>query len=126
MISSSKLMRYSLLVLVALVALAAEPTPRPQAKVEVKVCVLAILATDQNDKVDKRVECIAKEVQKVDAKLTGFQIHKMLSKDIAVGGKGNFDLIDDQSVGVTVDRAPGRIVEAAGEDRAAAVGRDHV
>ena len=89
-----------------LVALAAEPTPQPQAKVEVKVCVLAILATDQNDKVDKRVECIAKEVQKIDPKLTGFQVHKMLSKAITVGGKGNFELIDDQSVGVTVDRAP--------------------
>jgi hypothetical protein len=114
MMSPQKSALCTLLGLIALLALAAElppssrtaEPPPPCGPEEIKVCVLAILATDQNDKVDKRVECIAKEVQKVDAKLTGFQVHKMLSKAIAVGGRGQFELIDDQTVGVTIDRGP--------------------
>jgi hypothetical protein len=99
--SPHKLTRYALLGLMALVVLAAEPAePAP----EVTVSVLAILATDQNNKVDKRVECIAREVQKIDPKLTGFQVHKMMCQPVALGGKVSIPVIDDQSVTVTVDR----------------------
>jgi hypothetical protein len=103
--SPHKLPRYLALGAVALVALAAEPTAPPAAPPpEVKVCVLAILATDQNDKIDKRVECIAREVQKIDPKLTGFQVHKLMGKSVALGGKLDFDVIDGETVSVTVDR----------------------
>jgi hypothetical protein len=103
--SPHKLTRYLMLGLVALVALAAEPVAPPTAPApEVKVCVLAILATDQNDKIDKRVECIAKEVQKIDPKLTGFQVHKLMCQSVALGGKFDFKVIDDQVVSVAVDR----------------------
>jgi hypothetical protein len=102
--SPHKLLRYLMLGAVALVVLAAEPTAPPQPPPpEVKICVLAILATDKNDTIDKRVECIAREVQKVDPKLTGFQVHKMMSKSVALGGKVDFNVIDDEIVGVAVD-----------------------
>jgi hypothetical protein len=112
--SPCKLLRYAMLGLVALIALvAAEPTPAPRAAEvpatpevkpeQVKISVVAILATEQNDKIDPRVACIACEVQKVDKKLTGFQVHKMMCQSVAVGGKVNFAVICDQTVGVTVE-----------------------
>ena len=110
--SPHKLMRYGLLGLFAFVALAAEPPPQPCAEEGIKVCVLVILATDKNDKVDKRIECIAKEVQKmkIDPKLTGFEkltgfhLDKMMCQESGVGNKINFKLIEDQSVDVTVEQ----------------------
>jgi hypothetical protein len=115
--SPCKLLRYAMLGVVALIALvAAEPTPTPtpparadapppevRAPNEVKISVLAILATDQCNKIDDRVACIAREVQKIDPKLTGFQVHKMMCRSIPIGETVPFELIDGQTVGVTVD-----------------------
>ena len=110
--SPNKLIRYAMLGLVALVALAAEPTPRgavepaPEkgAPEEVKVCIIAVLATCHNDTIDDRVACIAREVNKTYPKLTGFQVHKMMCRTVTVGSRVSFDVIDDQTVGVTVER----------------------
>jgi hypothetical protein len=102
----NKLMRYAVLGLVALVALiAAEPPPREEVKQpEIKVCVIALLATDRNEQIDERVSCIAKAVKRMDPKLTGFQVHKMMSQTVAVGGRACFNVIADQTVGVTIDQ----------------------
>jgi hypothetical protein len=70
----------------------------------VRVSVVAILATDQNDKIDPKLECIAKEVQKLYPKLTGFQIAKMSCKSLALGGKDDFDLGGDQTLHVAVEQ----------------------
>ena len=65
---------------------------------------MAILATDQNDKIDPKLEAIAKEIQKTEPKLTGFHIAVMTKKTIAVGGKDDFDLGSDQSLRVAVQQ----------------------
>jgi hypothetical protein len=80
------------------------PPPEVRPSDQVKITVLAILATDQNEKIDKCASCIAREVQKDNGKLTGFKVHQMMCQSIPVGGAMTFKLIDDQSVGVTVDR----------------------
>ena len=68
------------------------------------VSVVAVLATDQNDKIDPKLDCIAKEIQKTDPKLTGFRIAVMTKKTIAVGAKDDFDLGGDQSLRVAVQQ----------------------
>jgi hypothetical protein len=69
----------------------------------VSVAVVAILATDQNTTIDRGLEGIAKEVQKDHPKLTGFRFAgSPIKKTIAVGGKDDFDLGNDQSLHVMV------------------------
>lgn len=70
----------------------------------IRVSVLAILATDKNDKIDPKLECIVKEVQKHDAKLTGFRIANMTTKSLPIGGKHDFDLCAEQCLHVVVEK----------------------
>ena len=70
----------------------------------VSVSVVAILATDKNDKINPGLEAIAKEIQKTQPQLTGFQIAVTSRKTIAVGGKDDFDLGNDQSLRVEVQQ----------------------
>ena len=71
---------------------------------KVRVSVVAILATDQNDHIDPKLESIAREVQKLDPKLTGFRIAKTTCKAVAVGGQDAFDLGGDQALHVAVEQ----------------------
>jgi hypothetical protein len=70
----------------------------------VHISVVAILASDKNTKVDERVACIAREMKKVDPKLTGFSVERMTCKDVAVGDKDCFEVVDGQTVCVTVEK----------------------
>jgi hypothetical protein len=70
----------------------------------VRVSVVAVLATEKNDKIDPKLECMAKEVQKHDPKLTGFRIAKMTTKSLAMGGKDDFDLCAEQCLHVVVEK----------------------
>jgi hypothetical protein len=70
----------------------------------VKLSVVAILASEDSTKVDPRLKCIARELQKMNPKLTGFRIATMTYKTVKVGADAPFDLVDDQSVSVTVER----------------------
>jgi hypothetical protein len=90
---------------VVLTLLAAAP-PKAEEKETVQVSVIAILATERDDKIDPKLECIAREVRKTHKKLTGFQLAGTMSrKPLAVGDRDTFDLIADQKVGVTVKRS---------------------
>jgi hypothetical protein len=73
----------------------------------VKVSVLSILATDTHDKVHPKVECIAREVRKVEPKLTGFDLARSTCKSVAVGARETFELADNQSATVVIDRWTG-------------------
>jgi hypothetical protein len=70
----------------------------------IRVSVLAILATDKNGKINPKLECIVKEVQKHDSKLTGFRIANMTTKSLAIGGKDDFDLCAEQCLHVVVEK----------------------
>jgi hypothetical protein len=71
-------------------------------KQEVRVTVLTILATECDDKVDRCVECIAREVRKKYPRLKGFHRGPMTRKPVVVGQKDTFDLVAGQVAVVTV------------------------
>ena len=84
--------------------LAAAP-PKEEKKETVQVSVIAILATEHDDKIDPKLECIAREVRKTHKKLTGFQLAAMTGKSLTIGAREMFELVGDQKVGVTVKQA---------------------
>jgi hypothetical protein len=88
-----------LLPLAGLPARSAEPADAPR----VKVCVITILATERDNKVDRKLECIARQVRLKHEKLTGFRcLGQMACKSLEVGTPQTFDLIEKQTVVVTV------------------------
>jgi hypothetical protein len=68
----------------------------------VRVTVIAILATDKNARVDPRLECIAKEIQKKDPNLTGFQLAQTSNESCTVGKATKFELVDKETAEVIV------------------------
>ena len=91
--------------LVIFTLLGAAP-PKAEEKETVHVSVIAILATERDDKIDAKLECIAREVRKTHKKLTGFHLATMTcNKSLAVGAKETFDVVADQKVDVTVKRS---------------------
>jgi len=79
---------------------------KPLSKGEVRVSVVAILASETCTEVDWRLQCIAKEVQKVhpQLKLKGFRLAKMTCKAVPVRGSETFELAVDQTAAITVLR----------------------
>ncbi len=68
----------------------------------VDVAVIAILATDHNNKIDPKLACIAREVRKSYKDLTGFQLARMTRQSLTIGVKRDFEVVGEQKVGVTV------------------------
>jgi hypothetical protein len=94
-------------VLFALAALAALLAPAPaRAGDEVRVSVVAILATGDSTKVDPLVEAIAREVRKKYPALTGFRPGRMTTLPVPVGKEKTFPLDDDQAAVVAVEHGP--------------------
>jgi hypothetical protein len=87
--------------LAALTAAGCDGPPRA-AEDKVKVTVVAILATDRNKEIDPRLECIAREVQKMDQSLTGFRLAQLNRKSVAVGATEKFKLVDKETADVVV------------------------
>jgi hypothetical protein len=71
---------------------------------KVTVSVVAILATDQNDKVEKKLTGIAAEIQKLNPRLTGFQTAKETCKEVGISVSDKFDLVEGQVVTITVEQ----------------------
>jgi hypothetical protein len=72
---------------------------------EVKVSVVAILASETSTQIDPNLKSIAKEIRKTRPKLTGFRYAKMTCKPVAVKSAESFDLVADQQATVTVLKA---------------------
>jgi hypothetical protein len=72
----------------------------------VEVTVVAVLATDQNAKVDPLLRCVAQEVRKDRPKLTGFRVGTMTRKRLGVGDKETFPLAEGQKATVVLRRGP--------------------
>lgn len=78
----------------------------------VRVTIVVVLATTENKDVNPKLVALAEEVQKRDAKLTGFKVATTLEKSIPVGESHTFPLPDKQKLKVTIERprdAEGRI-----------------
>ena len=83
--------------------LAAAPPKDPERET-VQVSVIAILATERDDKIDPKLACIARQVRKTHKELTGFQLATMTRKSLTVGDKSIFTVVGEQKVGVTVQQ----------------------
>jgi hypothetical protein len=75
---------------------------------DVKVTVVAVLATSENKDVDPRLECLAKEVQKKEPNLTGFRIHRYSCKGLSKGDSFKFPLVDNEVAEVSIQQGPGK------------------
>lgn len=93
----------SLAALTLLAPLAGAPPVRGE---EIKVTVLAVLATDRNTTVDPRVKCIAEEVRKLEPTLTGYRLARTTCKPLGVGRKESFPLVDDETATVSLHHGP--------------------
>lgn len=78
----------ALLVMMALSTGWAQDKPDPN----VEVRVLAILASESNKNVDKRLTNFASEVQKTAPHLTGFRIHHTVAESVPLGQTKKVDL----------------------------------
>lgn len=90
---------------IALMLVAAAPPKEAACANEksVDVAVIAILATDRNDKIDPKLACIAKQVSKTHKDLTGFQLATIMRRSLTIGMKSTFEVVGGQKVGVTVE-----------------------
>jgi hypothetical protein len=88
-------------------ACAAILTPWSAALAEerVKVTVVVILGTSRNADIDPKLKCVAREVQKVEPQLTGFQLGPATCKSLAVGNLFSFPLVEGQVADVIVQHA---------------------
>ena len=69
---------------------------------DARVTVVTILANSNNQDVNPKLAQIASEVKKHDQSLTGFKLLNSQFKDVNVGQKEKFDLLNDVSADVTV------------------------
>jgi hypothetical protein len=71
----------------------------------VRVTVIIILASETDTRVDRKLECIAREVRKMDPKLKGFRMHNLSWKSLPLGKPDTFALVEGQSASITVQKA---------------------
>jgi len=102
---SDRLRRHSGLGVTVLV-LCAAAAPVVRADGEVRVTVIAVLASTKHQEVDPKLKCLADQMRQLDPTLTGFQIGRMTKKDLAYGAEATFPLVDDQSAIVIVEPKP--------------------
>ena len=75
---------------------------------EVKVSVVAVLASETSTEIDSRLKSVAAEVRKKQPQLTGFRLAKMTCKPVAVKGEESFELVAGQQTTVTVLKSADR------------------
>jgi hypothetical protein len=92
-----------LLLLAAVPALVA--CEKQKAPKKVRVSVVVILASEKDDQIDKKLECIAREVRKTHPRFKGFKMVNLSSKSVAVGSADVFELVEEQQATITVQRA---------------------
>src|SRR5437870_1371154 len=97
---------YGRKLLLAVLALAAGLLPSTPAvraaEGEVRVTLVAILATGRDQEVDAKLKDIAEEVRKKHPALTGFRLGPMSCKTVVVGKRETFDLVEGQVATITV------------------------
>jgi hypothetical protein len=94
------------LVVVGLLGAVALANACPGHSEDVRVTVVAILATDQDDRIDPKLACMAKAIQQKDPKLTGFRRGVVTSKPMEVGEKTTFELTEGRVATITLEHGP--------------------
>jgi hypothetical protein len=72
---------------------------------KVRVSVVVVLASEKDDAVDKKLECIAKEARKTYPKLKGFKMVNLSCMSMTVGTAEKFELVEDKRTCITVQKA---------------------
>jgi hypothetical protein len=80
-----------------------KPQSKPQ--VGVRVQVVVILASEKSTEIAKKCECVAREVQKMNPKLTGFRMDKVSTLSMPIGSAYDFELIENQKTNITIENA---------------------
>jgi hypothetical protein len=62
---------------------------------DVRVTVIAIMASDKNEPIDPKLKDVAKEIQKREPGLTSFRLQKTEVRDINVGQKESIVLLEN-------------------------------
>ncbi len=75
-----------------------------ETKGPIRVVVVVILATKDNNVVDKKLADLAKEMEKRGSEFTGFKIHSVLTESIAVGKSHSFEMLEEQTLKVAIDK----------------------
>ena len=87
----------------ALLLTAHAADPEKEKKAPIRVTVVVVRATTENNVVDVKLTTLAKAVQARDASLVGFKLDSVLQKSIPVGDAHTFDLLEQQTLKVTID-----------------------
>jgi hypothetical protein len=69
---------------------------------EVRVTVVAIHATDKDDKIDPKLAELAEKLKKKNPKWTGFRMGKQSHESVEVGKKAEFEFCKGQFAVITV------------------------
>jgi hypothetical protein len=69
---------------------------------KVKVTLVVILATEEGDFVDKRLEDIAREVRKMNPNLKSFRLKTMTNKTLSADEKTSFPMVEDKAAQIIV------------------------
>lgn len=94
-----------LMVLAAAAAVA--PVVRADDPPKVRVTVVTVLATTENNVIDPRLTALAKAVQQREPTLIGFKLAACAGRSVPVGGAETFRLVDKQELKVAIDRPRG-------------------
>src|SRR3989442_1488117 len=73
---------------------------------KVQVTVVAILATERHKTVNPKLKEIAREMHKINPKLTGFTVARETCRAIPVGREHNFKLADAEEIIITAQHGP--------------------
>src|SRR5262249_31890399 len=71
---------------------------------KVRISVVVILASETGNKIDKKLDGIAKEVQKVHPELKNFELAKLSCKSLDVGKADKFDLVENQTTSILIQK----------------------
>jgi hypothetical protein len=91
-----------LLTTLAVMALGQPPTAPAR---RVKVTLVVILASEQGNKIEPLVKCIADQVRKRDPQLKSFRVGSMSKKSLAVGETAAFLVMKGESAQVVIRQA---------------------
>jgi hypothetical protein len=88
----------------AAVALSIGSSPaRPDSDQEVRVTVIAVLASSKHKEICPKLKCLAEKMQEQDPTFTGFRCGRITTKDLIPGREVTFPLVDDQSATVILE-----------------------
>jgi len=82
-----------------------DPKKDKEKDTPVRVTVVAILASTENKAVDKKLTDLATEMTKRYPDLIGFKLNETLQKSIPIGESFTFDLLEKQTLKVTIDKS---------------------